>query len=373
MTDPVIDPDGNSYERSAIESWLTEHSTSPIVGSFLAYTEYNEIPISTSQTRTSLSRNDLRPNRALRASIEDYRQRQSLAQVNETHNQSFELAITSSWADGYAHISIRPPEGVGIRAPCDICCVVDTSGSMSTEVEIQGASDKEKYGLSQLDLVKHALKTIIHSLTEHDRLSIVSFSNSATVLFRLRQMDDDGRSSALAALERLTDGGQTNIWDGLRTGLDVLAEGQRTSGSNVALFLLTDGCPNVEPPRGHLPTLAAYKTKTNFTCSINTFGFGYNLESKLLEDLAQMGNIGSYAFIPDGSFVGTVFVNAISNLLTTAATNLRLTIGNMEPAVDPTSAYACNYSTIKSTEKVGVFPKVYILSYILAFNPSTVI
>jgi len=31
MTDPVIDPDGNSYERSAIENWLKENSTSPIV------------------------------------------------------------------------------------------------------------------------------------------------------------------------------------------------------------------------------------------------------------------------------------------------------------------------------------------------------
>jgi hypothetical protein len=33
MTDPVTDPDGNSYERSAIENWLKEHSTSPIVSS----------------------------------------------------------------------------------------------------------------------------------------------------------------------------------------------------------------------------------------------------------------------------------------------------------------------------------------------------
>jgi len=31
MTDPVIDPDGNSYERSAIVNWLKENSTSPIV------------------------------------------------------------------------------------------------------------------------------------------------------------------------------------------------------------------------------------------------------------------------------------------------------------------------------------------------------
>ncbi|CAF2367157.1 unnamed protein product [Rotaria sp. Silwood2] len=341
MTDPVIDPDGNSYERSAIEDWLRQHSTSPI-------------------TRTTLHLNDLRPNRALRESIEEYRSKQSSSNITTktkpitiVTNQSFDLKVTSSWLNDFAHISIQPPEGIGIRAPCDICCVVDTSGSMGTEVEIQGVSnDREKYGLSQLDLVKHALKTIIHSLTQNDRLAIVSFANSATVLFTLHQMDDDGRSSALAALERLDDNGQTNLWDGLRAGLKVLAEGQRTTESNVALFLLTDGCPNVEPPRGHLPTLASYKNKTNFTCSINTFGFGYNLESKLLEDLAQMGNCGSYAFIPDGSFVGTIFVNAIANLLTTAATNLQLSIGDIRPAIDSSSSYICNYSTDTSNHKV---------------------
>ncbi|CAF2924759.1 unnamed protein product [Rotaria sp. Silwood2] len=340
MTDPVIDPDGNSYERSAIEDWLRQHSTSPI-------------------TRTTLHLNDLRPNRALRESIEEYRSKQSSSNITTktkpitiVTNQSFDLKVTSSWLNDFAHISIQPPEGIGIRAPCDICCVVDTSGSMGTEVEIQGVSnDREKYGLSQLDLVKHALKTIIHSLTQNDRLAIVSFANSATVLFTLHQMDDDGRSSALAALERLDDNGQTNLWDGLRAGLKVLAEGQRTTESNVALFLLTDGCPNVEPPRGHLPTLASYKNKTNFTCSINTFGFGYNLESKLLEDLAQMGNCGSYAFIPDGSFVGTIFVNAIANLLTTAATNLQLSIGDIRPAIDSSSSYICNYSTDTSNHK----------------------
>ena len=31
MNDPVTDPEGNSYERSAIEKWLAEQSTSPVV------------------------------------------------------------------------------------------------------------------------------------------------------------------------------------------------------------------------------------------------------------------------------------------------------------------------------------------------------
>jgi hypothetical protein len=281
------------------------------------------------------------------------------ANADVKKDQSFELTVTSSWINNYAHISIQPPQGNGIRAPCDICCVVDISGSMGSVVEIQGAHAKENSGLSQLDLVKHALKTIVHSLTQNDRLSVVSFDDRATILFKLQQMDEDGRSSALAALEQLQPEGSTNLWVGLKTGLEVLAEGQRTNGSNVALFLLTDGCPNVEPPEGHLPTLAAYKAESNFTCSINTFGFGYNLESKLLEDLAQMGNSGSYAFIPDGSFVGTIFVNAISNLLTTAATNLKLSIGGIQPSVDRSSNYICNYSTEILKQKV----KIQIILY----------
>ena len=103
-----------------------------------------------------------------------------------------------------------------------------------------------------------------------------------------------------------------------------MTKSQRATGANAALFLLTDGCPNIEPPRGHLPTLEKLKKKTNFTCTVNTFGFGYSLDSKLLEDIATLGNAGSYAFIPDGSFVGTIFVNAVTTLLATAATNVHV-------------------------------------------------
>lgn len=64
-------------------------------------------------------------------------------------------------------------------------------------------------------------------------------------------------------------------------------------------------------------------------CSLSTFGFGYSLDSELLNDLAIEGK-GSYAFIPDGSFVGTVFVNALSNLMTTMAVDATLCLENAE-------------------------------------------
>jgi hypothetical protein len=186
MVDPVIDPDGNSYERQAIKDWLRQNGTSPI-------------------TRTNLSAADLRPNRALKTAIDEYRQ--SLI-PNDQLNRASQMVVTSAeptvfgnYAEGFVHISIQPPADT-TRSPCDICCVVDTSGSMAVQAEIQNDAN-EKFGLSQLDLVKHALKTIIHSLLPQDRLALVSFANSARVLFQLTEMTEDGKSSALAALERL--------------------------------------------------------------------------------------------------------------------------------------------------------------------------
>lgn len=52
---------------------------------------------------------------------------------------------------------------------------------------------------------------------------------------------------------------------------------------------------------------------------INTFGFGYDLDSRLLVDIAEIGN-GTYGFIPDSGMVGTVFVHAVANTFTTYAT-----------------------------------------------------
>jgi hypothetical protein len=186
MVDPVIDSEGNSYEKHAIEDWIRQSGKSPI-------------------TRTVLSINDLRPNRALKTAINEYRDLvQSDVQSNPKpmNVQSSDLTVTGNYAHGFIHISIQPPQEEN-RSPCDICCVVDTSGSMSDRAEIQNDKN-EQYGLSQLDLVKHALKTIINSLERQDRLSIVSFSNNAKILFQLTAMNDRGKKDALDAVGNLT-------------------------------------------------------------------------------------------------------------------------------------------------------------------------
>lgn len=113
-----------------------------------------------------------------------------------------EITAVGNHANGFIHVSIRPPSNEN-RSPCDICCVVDTSGSMNERAEIQNDKN-ERYGLSQLDLVKHALKTIVHSLEDQDRLSIVSFSDNARIVCQLTPMDKKGRQDALDAIEKLS-------------------------------------------------------------------------------------------------------------------------------------------------------------------------
>jgi hypothetical protein len=51
MTDPVVDPEGNSYERSAIEEWLARNPSSPV-------------------TRSPLVTGQLAPNRGLKDAID---------------------------------------------------------------------------------------------------------------------------------------------------------------------------------------------------------------------------------------------------------------------------------------------------------------
>eukprot|EP01083_Nonionella_stella_P081690 225182_1 len=101
------------------------------------------------------------------------------------------------------------------------------------------------------------------------------------------------------------------------------------------IMLLTDGRPTIIPPKGEIHELEKYVDLHDFSLQINTFGFGYDLDSELLHSLAVFGS-GTFAFIPDSKIVGTTFVNSISNILSTVSTQttLHLTPQNGASFVD---------------------------------------
>lgn len=314
MNDPVCDKEGNSYEKSAILGWIAEHGCSPI-------------------TRTPLQASELVPNRALKDMIlEHFKKPTQPKQIPSNPNAKIDadrIEVRALVDNNSKMLITVDPGDSQARTHLNVSCVIDVSGSMDCEATLVGENqERESFGLTILDVVKHAVTTVIKSLNANDRLAIVTFSDSADIVFPMTRMDESGQNVALQTLKSLQPCTSTNLWAGLEKGLDVLcAIGDDDEYNRVStVMLFTDGEPNIIPPRGHLPMLKMYKDRLGSLPGIvNTFGFGYSLDSELLHSLAKEGQ-GGYSFIPDCSFVGTIFVHAIANLKVTIAKSCRLAV-----------------------------------------------
>ena len=92
-----------------------------------------------------------------------------------------------------------------------------------------------------------------------DRLALVAFDQDADTVLRLTAMTTEGKATALTALEALKPRGQTNLWGGMMAGMDALKADD--PARRKVMLVLTDGKPNIAPPRGHLRELRGYKDK----------------------------------------------------------------------------------------------------------------
>ncbi|KAJ3339445.1 hypothetical protein HDU93_008260 [Gonapodya sp. JEL0774] len=380
FVDPVVDHEGNSFEREAIEKWLDRNPSSPI-------------------TRSPLEKSMLAPNRALRTLVEEWcaannvplvgttqtaptanstdvaaatatpLQSQSPTRTPSAHkNTNLSLSLSarplrssdlpandpnplSADHDEYlVLVSVTPPvhpnsqdgltyveppqparpattPAAGTTTPpitppqlpttsTDLIAVVDVSGSMGIEATFQDENGKaESAGLTVLDVVKHAVRTLVHTLGPNDRLGVVAFSDDAEIILPLTFMDTPGKTTADTKLAPLSELASTNLWSGLDTALTLFRSSARRPNCTRSIFLLTDGQPNVEPPRGTLGMIQRLKDQENGlpVDQVTTFGFGYSLDSALLHSIAvQCGTPGMYGFIPDSGMVGTAFVNSVS-------------------------------------------------------------
>jgi len=65
---------------------------------------------------------------------------------------------------------------------------------MATEAAIKNKDgNKERHGLSYLDVLKHGVKTIISCLNDNDRFALVSYSDDARIDFNLDYMSEDNK------------------------------------------------------------------------------------------------------------------------------------------------------------------------------------
>ncbi|KAI1177061.1 hint-domain-containing protein [Nemania sp. FL0916] len=222
---------------------------------------------------------------------------------------------------------LQPPTSVTGHIPCDIVLVIDVSGSMDelapipNQVGAEGNA-QENTGLTVLDITKHAAQTILSTLNEGDRLGIVKFRFNASVVQDLTPMTEHWKAQARKNINSLRPDGTTNLWDGIKYALRMF-ESNNEGGRVPAIVVLTDGRPNVgSPSRGFVGALRSMGT---LPAVIHTFGFGYDIQSKLLSCIAEAAH-GNYTFIPDSGMIGTALIHATAHLQSTYATRCELKI-----------------------------------------------
>jgi len=322
MTDPVIAMDGFTYERAAITEWLKNNNTSP-------------------QTNLALPSKALIPNHAIKSMIAEYEfavkmgaqykkppaKEEEKVDADSTSPEDIAIDVNATVdRQGLVKISVLAEESqVNVCPPVDVVLIMDRSGSMSTAcVGVdEDTGTVQENGFSTLDLVKHAMKTCVESLRDCDRCALILFDNEIIRSSTFTKMDRFGRKMASTKIDVVKERGSTNIYGAILEGIKVVEERADTS-RNPSILFFTDGCPNLSPARGEREAFKKVKRTMCTKVPVHTFGFGTwrDVDSSLLFDIASIFN-GFNGYIADATSLGTTFVNAISNVMTTAAVDVK--------------------------------------------------
>jgi VWFA-related protein len=113
--------------------------------------------------------------------------------------------------------------------PFDLVLLIDLSGSTS----------------GKRDLIRKSTERFIQAARPTDRIAIVTFADTQTVISPLT----DDRSKLLAAAKQISGGGGSKVWDALKFTLDQVV-GPRSLERRKAIVMMTDGADNSMAPFG---------------------------------------------------------------------------------------------------------------------------
>lgn len=344
MRDPVIVSDGHTYDRSQIVRWFYSNNTSPLTG-------------------LVLPNKDLIPNYSLKSLIENFlTQNRNTNQMDSSNMiivENEEVNAISQYiekvkmikpeinlyilegesGENEIHFRVNPPSVNDIcnedgsvdriihNMPTFLVMVIDISGSMGELCSNNDENEDTVY--SRLELVKHSVKTIIKTMNEYMNMAIIAFDTTVDICCSFIRGDEDGKRRLNGIVDRLETRNSTNIYGALEAAFNLISQnGGIINGANTTIALLTDGQSNHNPPRGVIETLKMRYEDYN-KATINTFGFTYDIDYRLLDEIARFGN-GSFMFIPDFSMIGTIFVNYISNVMNTCFYNCSLWVDGVK-------------------------------------------
>lgn len=252
-------------------------------------------------------------------------------------------------------INIKPPI-TGAQQKTRIICLLDRSQSMITPITYATKDGKiEDDGLTRMDLAIHTYKTLVNIMSENTEFGLISFNSIGKLLLPMTSMSSENKAIAISAADNIIPTGMTNLWEPLKMALDIF-KSKPDAISNDIILMLTDGEPTSKPVRGEIYEMAKYINETSDKPPyFIPIGFTNEQDSTLLTKLANLTNEISY-YISDASMMGTVFINTLSYLMTTCATNLILTIETDEHTKIKNTIkylYDCNYEENKVIINIG--------------------
>ncbi len=163
--------------------------------------------------------------------------------------------------------------------PVNVSLVIDHSGSMGSD--------------NKLEKVKLALSNFIRGLRPEDRVSVVVYESSATVMLESQLVGDIRNLDNV--INSIRSGGSTNLYDGLMMGYEQVLNHFDSHHTN-KVILLTDGIANVGITNTEKIIEASAKYN-NKGIDVATIGVGYNLNYSLLQEISREGR-------GDNHFVG---------------------------------------------------------------------
>ena len=153
----------------------------------------------------------------------------------------------------------------------NLICIVDVSGSMSG---------------TRLNLVKESLNYLVNLMNEDDSFALVTFDNNARIINGFTIMNSQNKNQIYQKITSLQAKGGTNIFSGLKIGLDLINNDFLNGDKVCSMILLSDGGDNYNNVTADFKNYISSKGKNNYLFTLHSFGYGDDHNSELMSQIA---------------------------------------------------------------------------------------